>query len=383
MSLTAFRNWALVVSALVLPAHAQITLTGAVWFASTPTGGTSVSQGYADGATNTLGGDQWWNLWFALDADGTSPINGPSDVQAPISIPLQKGRSYRYYLFNQGPCCTLGYSGLNLFFNGNGSAPGISVFGALNAASFLPNANSSTFSLPVSIAPGSGTGYYVSGGDVVIVSGYEWQSSGTLDVCQAFTFTPGSAPSATGSVILQVYPAATVSGSLPSAAPGTTITFTGSGFVPMEVVKIHVGGFGTTPVATAIADAAGNFTIGASVPQRPYGPEDVYAAGQTSGRLGATTVDLTPRLRISPSTGSPGGAATAQGLGFGAGETVNVYWGNPRQLLGTPPTNISGSFVGSGALHFMIPTNAAPGSNPVIAIGQTTGAIAIGKITVE
>ena len=52
-----------------LPAYPQTALTGVVWFASTPTGGTSVQQAYADGATNTLGGDQWWNVWMALNPE--------------------------------------------------------------------------------------------------------------------------------------------------------------------------------------------------------------------------------------------------------------------------------------------------------------------------
>ena len=58
---------------LTLPfsAYSQVTLTGAMWFASTSSGATSVAQAYADGASNTLGGDQWWNLWLALNPDAT------------------------------------------------------------------------------------------------------------------------------------------------------------------------------------------------------------------------------------------------------------------------------------------------------------------------
>ncbi len=53
---------------LLLPVAAvsQITLTGATWFASTPAGAGSIAMGYADGASNTVGGDQWYDLWFAL-----------------------------------------------------------------------------------------------------------------------------------------------------------------------------------------------------------------------------------------------------------------------------------------------------------------------------
>jgi hypothetical protein len=89
---------------LPLTAFPQTTLTGAMWMATTSTGGTSVSQAYADGALNTLGGDQWWDLWLALNPDATSPVNGPADAEASISIPLQAGNSYKYYIFGQGPC---------------------------------------------------------------------------------------------------------------------------------------------------------------------------------------------------------------------------------------------------------------------------------------
>lgn len=368
--------------ALALPAHSQTTLTGAIWFATTPTGGTSIDQGYADGAVNTLGGDSWWDLWLALNPNATAPLNGPSDEQASISILLDTGRSSTFYLFAGGPCCSLKYSGINLFFDGDNSTPGISVFGALNTTSFLPNANSSTFSLAASIAPGSGTGFYRAGSDIVVLTGYNWNSSGTLDVCQAFEFSPGTEPSATGSISLRVFPAAILTSSQASAAPGTKVTLTGTGFAPMETVAIYFGGISFLPLATTTADCSGGFAITARVPQAPYGPEDVYAVGQTSGKLGAASIFVTPALSVSPRTGAPGGAATAQGVGFGE-ETVQVYWGNPRQLLGTAAANGSGSFTGSSALEFTIPTNASPGSNAVTGIGQATDAIAIGEITVK
>ncbi len=119
------------------------------------------------------------------------------------------------------------------------------------------------------------------------------------------------------------------------------------------------------------------------MPQGLYGPNDVYAVGETSGFLGATSVFVTPELIIVPRGGVPGGTVTVQGVGFGSGESVDVYWGNPRLLLGTAVTNGSGSFTGSDALKVTIPASAAPGSNAVAATGQTTGAIAIGRIVVE
>ena len=39
-----------------------------------------MQQAYADGATNTLGGDQRWNLWMALNPEPVSPVNDPATV---------------------------------------------------------------------------------------------------------------------------------------------------------------------------------------------------------------------------------------------------------------------------------------------------------------
>lgn len=366
-----------------LPAFPQATLTGAVWFASSPTGGTSVQQAYADGASNTLGGDQWWDLWLALDPNATSPVNGPSDAESSISIPLLAGNTYKYYMFAQGPCCTLGYSGLNLFFDGNNATPGISVFGVVRSAGFLPNANSSTFTLEIGAAPGAGAGFYTADGVTVVLTGYDWNGSGTTDVCQAFAFSPGTEPSSRGSVTLQVFPAAVLSSSLSSATPGTKTTLTGSGFSPMESIAFYFGGLGSAPIATATADSSGGFAIAARVPEHPYGPSDVYAHGEAGGDLGATSIHVTPGLLITPRRGTPGGMATAQGSGFGVGESVAVYWGNPRETLGSAEANTSGDFIGNAAFSFAIPANAAPGSNAIVAIGKTTGAIAVGKMDVE
>jgi hypothetical protein len=372
----------LVTLALVpLAAYSQITLTGATWFASTPTGGGSVAMGYADGAENTVGGDQWYNLWLALNPNATSPVNGPSDAQAGISIPLQVGKSYKYYIFGAGPCCSLSFSGLNLFFDGDSSTPGISIFGALNTTSFLPN-SSSTLSLGVNPVAGSGRSFYTSAGVTVVLTGYDWNDSATPpgDVCQAFTFNPGDAPCAFGSFSLLVLPAATLNLAQASGSPGTKITLAGSGFNPSETVAIYAGHIGVAPLFTiTAANASGSFDVTALEPQHPYGPMDVYALGLKTGKLGAATLLVTPELLMSPAIGAPGGTVTAYGLGFGANEAVNIYWGQPRQLLGTAAANA----LGTATLGITIPMNAPAGLNGVAGVGQITNAIGIGAIEVE
>ena len=92
-----------------------------------------------------------------------------------------------------------------------------------------------------------------------------------------------------------------------------------------------------------------------------------------------STLFVTPALGMNPATGAPGGTTTAYGFGFGAGETIEIYWNNPRQLLGTATANGRGS----SALTIKIPANASPGINEVIGVGQTTKAIGIGAVAVQ
>jgi hypothetical protein len=88
---------------------------------------------------------------------------------------------------------------------------------------------------------------------------------------------------------------------------------------------------------------------------------------------------VTPELMMSPAIGAPGSAVTAYGLGFGAGETVDIYWGQPRQLLGTA----TASELGTATLSITIPANAPAGLNGVAGVGLTSSAIGIGAIEVE
>jgi hypothetical protein len=372
---------AIAASVLLVPlaAYSQTTLTGAIQFSTSPTG--APSNGYV---WRTLAGETYWNLWLALNPDATLPVNGPSNAQAGILIPLQAGNSYTFYSFGQGPCCSSSLSaGLNLFFDGNSSIPGISVFGALNSRSFLPN-SSSTLTLEGNAVAGSGTTFYSSAGVIVVLNGYDWMTPATPpgDVCQSYSFTPASEGvlSAFGSFTLQVWSAATLNLSQASGSPETEITLTGSGFAPTETVEIFAGHIGLPPLfTTTTADASGAFTVAAREPQHPYGPMDVYAVGVSSRKLGAATLFVTPDLGMNPASGAPGGSTTAYGFGFGSGETVDIYWNNPRQLLGTATADAAGT----SALTITIPANAPPGINAMIGVGQTTKALGIGEVRVQ
>jgi len=216
----------------------------------------------------------------------------------------------------------------------------------------------------------------------VVLSGYDANAPATPpgDVCQPFEFSPGDALSFFGSFSLQVWPAAALSLSQASGSPFTRVTLTGSGFDPTETVEIYGGHIGVPPLfASTTTDATGSFSVSAREPQHPYGSMDVYAVGVSSHKLGAATLSVTPALAMNPATGVPGGSTAAYSFGFGAGEAVDIYWNNSRQLLGTATANAEGS----GDLTITIPANASPGINAVIGVGQTTSAIGVGGIKVQ
>jgi hypothetical protein len=177
MTLTAvfYSSWRSVAFAAILlvplPAYPQTTLTGAIQFSTNSTGAFSGGQIW-----NTLGGDSYYDLWLALNPDATSPVNGPSDPHAGIAIPLAAGSSYKFYIFGQPGCCATGANGLNLFFDGNNSTPGISAFGAINSTGFVPD-GSSTLTLQGAPVAGSGNTTYSSGGVIVVLDGYNWKRS--------------------------------------------------------------------------------------------------------------------------------------------------------------------------------------------------------------
>jgi len=163
----------------------------------------------------------------------------------------------------------------------------------------------------------------------------------------------------------------------------SSLTFAGSAFAPNESVQIYVNGVGSRVLASAVADAGGAFTATALAPQSPYGARSFVGVGQSSGKLGAANFSVTPRLILNPNSGTAGSSVAAQGFGFGPHESVDIYGYNSRAILGIAETTVEGTFAGSKALTFTVPTGAPPGVNKVLGKGRSTGAIGVGYFTVE
>ena len=84
-----------------------------------------------------------------------------------------------------------------------------------------------------------------------------------------------------------------------------------------------------------------------------------------------------PWLRLSPSTGPPTGAFRVSGGGFGASESVDVYFGNTDEALAA--TDAHGYFV---PVKLHVPAAAVPGMHWVSAKGRTSGRSARRHFTV-
>jgi len=167
----------------------------------------------------------------------------------------------------------------------------------------------------------------------------------------------------------------------PSGYYTSHLTFAGSGYAPNERVRIYYQGVGSNVLASATADATGSFTATAQAPQSPYGPRLFLGVGQSSGKLGAANFSMSPHLVLSPNSGPPGTIVTVEGYGFGSFEGVRVYW-KGLAYLGLVVTNAAGTFNGSTAFTFTVPSDAQSGENVVLG-HVPTEAIGEGIFTVQ
>ncbi len=189
------------------PASADIALTGLIEFSMDATGASS-----GGSIWNSRGGDAFFNL-YVTGADsgiGGGFVNSGNAAGAGINLTLSPGTS-QFFIFGE-PGADIGHFALNLFFNGNNSAPGISAFAATNTSatppspSFAADGSLSTLALDGSSAAGAGTLDYTSGGTTVTLTAYQWSAPGieNLDRVSAFNDVPSGANDFVGSFTLQV-----------------------------------------------------------------------------------------------------------------------------------------------------------------------------------
>lgn len=153
------------------------------------------------------------------------------------------------------------------------------------------------------------------------------------------------------------------------AAPGSVVSFTGSGFAPNETVSVLVNGTSTASVA---ADNSGNFTLsGQTLPWHAGTASYSFLGNLSVAPVGIpiTIAGLYPWVTLSSYYGPGGSPLTISAHGFAANEPVGMSWSG---------TNFASSSV-NGAGDLIFPASvpfAAPGDKTLLITGGNSGATA-------
>lgn len=160
-----------------------------------------------------------WNLYYSTAASPPAFINGGNDAGAQISIALDAG-VYDFYIFGESATTDLHpeqHFVLNLYFNGNQSAPGISgLYGASCPVVCAASHPNGLDILGDAGAPEAGTLSFVDGTQTVTLTAFDWIVDGDVNEVWEhwagpyFDYTPYGSPDFVGHVQLTVTDVATV-----------------------------------------------------------------------------------------------------------------------------------------------------------------------------
>lgn len=164
-------------------------------------------------------------------------------------------------------------------------------------------------------------------------------------------------------VLVQAAPAS-ISASLTTGPPGTTVTITGSGFSANETA-ISVA-YDSLTVASGIqASPQGGWSATFTVPASASGPHNIIASGSNTSPVSLTFV-VTAAITLSPTTGIPGTPVTVTGAGFGSSETgITITYDGAAAASG-----IRADPQGRWSTNFPVPSSAS-GPHRVVATGSS------------
>jgi len=122
--------------------------------------------------------------------------------------------------------------------------------------------------------------------------------------------------------------------------PGTSVTYSGSGYTNLGEVRVYLDG---VLVDTTYANETGAISDSFTVPDpKPAGWYTVRALDVSTGAFAQAGFVVEPEITLTPTSGPPGTSVTVSGKGFAASKGVNITWDG--KLWGTTTTNIYGSF---------------------------------------
>src|SRR3989449_458431 len=153
----------------------------------------------------------------------------------------------------------------------------------------------------------------------------------------------------------------------PTSGPaGTTVTITGSLFLPGSVVTISYDGtaVATTP-ATITTDLSGGFSATFTVPASTAGSHTVSAKDAASNSASAQFTVTTPSVSLNPTSGPTGTSVQVTGSNFVANSGIIVKLDGTN--LSTTPATITTTSTGGFTASITILSTSAAGLNNVSA----------------
>jgi hypothetical protein len=124
-----------------------------------------------------------------------------------------------------------------------------------------------------------------------------------------------------------------------TGAPGTTVTLTGTNYLPNHAITITFEGTGVTPLTGASTSATGAVATTFNVPYLTAGAHSITVSDGTTTKT--TTFTIVPYVVLSTASGPAGTEVTIAGNGFGAVKSVTIYFNN--QQVGTNLTSTTGA----------------------------------------
>ncbi len=140
-----------------------------------------------------------------------------------------------------------------------------------------------------------------------------------------------------------------------------------SGFLSHEIVKIK---FDSTVLTTTEVNSSGVGTVSIKVPAAFKGSHPITVS--SNNFAAQTSLSVSPRIRITPTSGIPGSGFDVSLRGFAKQQHVTVRWynGSSYVSLGTVTTSNSGS----ANVHYYVPTTYR-GGHKVEAVPSSGGAV--------
>ncbi|MSQ05908.1 MAG: hypothetical protein EXR54_00715 [Dehalococcoidia bacterium] len=162
-----------------------------------------------------------------------------------------------------------------------------------------------------------------------------------------------------------------------TGTPGTSVTVTGSGFLPSEP-GVTVTYDSATVASSIVVNSQGNWTANFNLPDSAGGAHEVGAFGNTTTKIAVGTVTFTvnPTISLSKTSGPPGTSVTITGAGFAASESsINVTFDGANVASG-----LRADAKGKWTANFLTPPTPA-GGHTVTAGGSSTSSSGVTDIT--